>query len=425
MLTLLGTLFGGIFLGIPIAFAIAISGMAYLVFESAVPLLVVAQRMVVGVDSFTLLAIPLFVLAGALMAEGDITPRIMRFASSMVGHIPGGLAMVMVVSCMLFGAISGSGVADVVAIGSILLPAMKQQGYRKPFSAALLGCAGSLGTIIPPSIVMVVLGVSMGTSIGKLFLGGVIPGIITGLGLMAISYMISLKENYPRLEKAPWSEVFSSLRAALLPLLTPAIIIGGILKGIFTATEAGGVAALYALLLSMFVYRKLSWRRFFEICLETARTSAVVLFLIAAASLFGWVLAAENIPQMVAAAMLSISTNYWVVLILFNILLLVLGMFMETIAIILIVIPIFFPILQQLGVDPVHLGVMVCVNLAIGANTPPLGVDLLAACKVADIPYESSFRYLLPFIGSMVLALLLIMVFPPLVTFLPNLLMGG
>ena len=425
MLTLLGTLFGGIFLGIPIAFAIAISGMAYLVFESAVPLLVVAQRMVVGVDSFTLLAIPLFVLAGALMAEGDITPRIMRFASSMVGHIPGGLAMVMVVSCMLFGAISGSGVADVVAIGSILLPAMKQQGYRKPFSAALLGCAGSLGTIIPPSIVMVVLGVSMGTSIGKLFLGGVIPGIITGLGLMAISYMISLKENYPRLEKAPWSEVFSSLRAALLPLLTPAIIIGGILKGIFTATEAGGVAALYALLLSMFVYRKLTWRRFFEICLETARTSAVVLFLIAAASLFGWVLAAENIPQMVAAAMLSISTNYWVVLILFNILLLVLGMFMETIAIILIVIPIFFPILQQLGVDPVHLGVMVCVNLAIGANTPPLGVDLMAACKVADIPYESSFRYLLPFIGSMVLALLLIIVFPPLVTFLPNLLMGG
>jgi tripartite ATP-independent transporter DctM subunit len=349
----------------------------------------------------------------------------MRFASGMVGHIPGGLAMVMVVSCMLFGAISGSGVADVVAIGSILLPAMKQQGYRKPFSAALLGCAGSLGTIIPPSIVMVVLGVSMGTSIGKLFLGGVIPGIITGLGLMAISYMISLKENYPRLEKAPWSEVFSSLRAALLPLLTPAIIIGGILKGIFTATEAGGVAALYALLLSMFVYRKLTWRRFFEICLETARTSAVVLFLIAAASLFGWVLAAENIPQMVAAAMLSISTNYWVVLILFNILLLVLGMFMETIAIILIVIPIFFPILQQLGVDPVHLGVMVCVNLAIGANTPPLGVDLLAACKVADIPYESSFRYLLPFIGSMVLALLLIIVFPPLVTFLPNLLMGG
>ncbi len=425
MLTLLGVLFGGILIGIPIAFSIAVSGMAYLLFESAVPLLVVAQRMVVGVDSFTLLAIPLFVLAGALMAEGDITPRIMRFASSMVGHIPGGLAMVMVVSCMLFGAISGSGVADVVAIGSILLPAMKQQGYKKPFSAALLGCSGALGTIIPPSIVMVILGVSMGTSIGKLFLGGVVPGIVTGLGLMVTSYFISLREDYPRLEKAPWSEVFASFRAAILPLLTPAIIIGGILKGIFTATEAGGVAAFYALLLSMFVYRKLTWRRFFEICLETARTSAVVLFLIAAASLFGWVLAAENIPQMVANAMLSVSTNYWVILLMFNALLLLLGMFMETIAIVLIVVPIFFPILTQMGVDPVHLGVMVCVNLAIGANTPPLGVDLLAACKVADIPYDSSFRYLLPFIGSMILALVLIIVFPAIVTFLPNLLMGG
>lgn len=425
MLTLLGVLFGGILIGIPIAFSIAVSGMAYLLFESAVPLLVVAQRMVVGVDSFTLLAIPLFVLAGALMAEGDITPRIMRFASSMVGHIPGGLAMVMVVSCMLFGAISGSGVADVVAIGSILLPAMKQQGYKKPFSAALLGCSGALGTIIPPSIVMVILGVSMGTSIGKLFLGGVVPGIVTGLGLMVTSYFISLREDYPRLEKAHWSEVFASFRAAILPLLTPAIIIGGILKGIFTATEAGGVAAFYALLLSMFVYRKLTWRRFFEICLETARTSAVVLFLIAAASLFGWVLAAENIPQMVANAMLSVSTNYWVILLMFNALLLLLGMFMETIAIVLIVVPIFFPILTQMGVDPVHLGVMVCVNLAIGANTPPLGVDLLAACKVADIPYDSSFRYLLPFIGSMILALVLIIVFPAIVTFLPNLLMGG
>lgn len=425
MLTLLGVLFGGIFIGIPIAFSIAVSGMAYLLFESTVPLLVVAQRMVVGVDSFTLLAIPLFVLAGALMAEGDITPRIMRFASSMVGHIPGGLAMVMVVSCMLFGAISGSGVADVVAIGSILLPAMKQQGYKQPFSAALLGCSGALGTIIPPSIVMVVLGVSMGTSIGKLFLGGVVPGILTGLGLMVTSYFISLREDYPRLEKAPWSEVFESFRAAILPLLTPAIIIGGILKGIFTATEAGGVAAFYALLLSMFVYRKLTWRRFFEICLETARTSAVVLFLIAAASLFGWVLAAENIPQMVANAMLSVSTNYWMVLLMFNALLLLLGMFMETIAIVLIVVPIFSPILTQMGVDPVHLGVMVCVNLAIGANTPPLGVDLLAACKVADIPYDSSFRYLLPFVGSMILALVLIIAFPAIVTFLPNLLMGG
>lgn len=424
MFTLMGVMFGAVILGVPIAFAIAISGTAYLVFESTVPLLVVAQRMVVGVDSFTLLAIPLFLLAGALMAEGDITPRIMRFASSLVGHIPGGMAMVMVTSCMLFGAISGSGVADVAAIGSIMLPAMKEQGYRKPFSASLLGCAGSLGTIIPPSIIMVVLGVSMGASIGKLFLGGILPGLITGGALMLLSWFFAVKEGYPSLPRADLKEVFASFRSAILPLLTPGIIIGGILKGIFTATEAGAVAALYALVLSMFVYKKVDFRRFLEICLEVARTSAVVLFIIAAANLFGWVLTAENIPQKVAAGILAISHNYWVIMILFNLLLLALGMFMETIAIVIILVPIFFPIMQQLGVDPIHLGVMMCVNLAIGANTPPLGIDLITACKVAEIPYEDSFRYIGPFLGAMILALVLIVAFPGIVTFIPNLVMN-
>ncbi|HCL78894.1 MAG TPA: C4-dicarboxylate ABC transporter permease [Synergistaceae bacterium] len=425
MTTLLGVLFGGIFMGIPVGYSVAISGMAYLFFESTVPLLVVAQRMVVGVDSFTLLAIPLFVLAGALMAEGDITPRLMKFASTMVGHIPGGLAMVMVVSCMLFGAISGSGVANVVAIGSILLPSMKEQGYEAPFSAALLGCGGSLGTVIPPSITLVIIGVSMGASIGKLFIGGFIPGIIAGVGLMTVSYFVALKRNYPRLERASWGEKWSALKQAFFPLMTPVIIIGGILGGVFTATEAGAVASLYALILSKYVYKKLSWRRFFDVCLDTARTSATVLFLIGSAALFGWILSAEDIPQKVATAMFSVSTNYWVLLILFNILLLILGMFMETIAIVLIIMPIFAPVMQQMGMDPIHLGVMVCVNLAIGANTPPLGVDLMAACKLADIPYSSSFRPLMPLLGAMIFALALITFFPPLVTFLPNLIMGG
>ena len=421
MVTLLGVMTIAVALGIPIAFSIAISGVFYLIFQSSVPVLVLAQRMVVGVDSFTLLAIPLFLLAGAVMAEGGITPRITRFAATLVGHIPGGMAMVMVISCMLFGAISGSGVADVAAIGSIMLPAMKEQGYRPPFSAALLGCAGSLGTIIPPSIVMVVLGVSMGVSIGKLFLGGIIPGIIAGGALMAISYVFAIREKYPRMPRAGWADVVQAFRGAILPLLTPAIIIGGIVQGIFTATEAGAVAALYALVLSMFVYRKVTWRRFFEICLQVGRTSAVVLFIIAAASLFGWVLTAEDIPQKVAVGLLSISNNYWVILILFNLLLLALGLFMETIAIIIILIPIFFPIMQKMGVDPIHLGVMICVNLAVGANTPPLGVDLLTACKVAGIPYEDSFNYIVPFVGAMVVALALITAIPELVTFIPNL----
>ncbi len=420
MLTLVSVLLIAITIGIPISYSIAISGVFYLFFESTLPILIVAQRMVVGVDSFTLLAIPLFLLAGALMAEGDITPKIMRFASSLVGHIRGGMAMVMVVSCMFFGAISGSGVADVAAIGSIMLPAMKEQKYRPAFSAALLGCGGSLGTIIPPSIVMVVLGVTMGTSIGKLFLAGFIPGILAGGSLMVIAYYFARKENYPKMPKANGKEVWEAMKGAFLPLITPAIIIVGILEGIFTATEAGAVAALYALILSKFVYHKITWMRFFEISLEVAKTSAVVLFIIAAASLFGWILTAEDIPQKLAAAILSISDNYWAILIFFNLLLLILGMFMETTAIILITIPIFMPIMQQIGVDPIHLGIMVCVNMAIGANTPPLGVDLMTACKVANIPYEDSFRYIVFFLAAMILILILLIAFPALSTFVPN-----
>ena len=389
------------FIGIPVAFCIALSGMAYLLFVSSVPIIVAAQRMVVGIDSFTLLAIPLFLLAGALMAEGDITPRIMRFASSLVGHITGGMSMVMVVSCMLFGAISGSGTADVAAIGSIMLPAMKNQGYKPAFSASLLGCGGALATIIPPSITLVVLGVSMGASIGKLFIGGFVPGIIAGSALMAVSFFFSRRERYPKLERASAKERLIAFKGAFLSLLTPAIIIGGILGGVFTATEAGGVAALYAFILSMYVYRKVTWKRFFEICLEVAHTSAVVLFIIAAANLFGWVLTAEGIPQKLAAGILSVTTSYWGVLLLFNVLLLVLGMFMETIAIIIIMVPIFMPIMTQIGVDPIHLGVMICVNLAVGANSPPLGVDLITACKVAGIPYEASFRYIWAFLFAL------------------------
>lgn len=420
MVTLLTVMAVTLLMGVPVAFSIAISGVFYLLVESSVPVLVFAQRMVVGVESFTLLAIPLFLLAGALMAEGGITPRIMRLASACVGHIPGGLAVVMVLSCMLFGAISGSGVADVAAIGSIMLPAMKSQGYRPAFCAALLGCAGSLGTIIPPSIVMVVLGVSMGVSIGKLFLGGILPGILAGGALMGISYLFSVRENYPRLKRASGREILEALRGALLPLFTPGIIIGGIVQGIFTATEAGAVAVLYAFILSVFVYRKVTLQRFFALSCEVGRTSAVVLFIIAAASLFGWILTAEDIPQKVATVLLSLSREPWALLIFFNLLLILLGMFMETIAIILIMVPIFYPIMQQVGVDPIHFGVMVCVNLAVGANTPPLGVDLLAACKIAGIPYEDSFRYILPFVGAMIVALALIVAFPLLVTGIPN-----
>lgn len=420
MTILLGIMLFLMALGVPVAFAIAGSAASYLLLFESVPIAAIAQRLVVGVDSFTLLAIPLFLLAGTLMAKGDITPKIMRLASILVGRIPGGLAMVLVVSCMLFGAISGSGVADVAAIGSIVVPMMRAQRYNMSFTASLLGCAGSLGTIIPPSIVMVVLGVTMGVSIGKLFLAGVVPGILLGVGLMVLSWFFARKEGYPCGQKPTQAEVWRAIRESILPMGAPLIIVVGFRSGYFTATETGAVAALYALILSGLIYRKLTVRDFLETCYAVALTSASVLFIIAAASLFGWVLALEQIPQKVAQTILSISNNYWAVLLFFNLLLLALGTFMESIAIIIIIVPVFMPIMTQLGVDPIHLGVIIAVNLAIGANSPPLGVDLMTACKVTDTPYSASFRYIFPFLGVMTLVLLLIILCPAVSTWLPN-----
>ena len=392
MTLLLGCMLLLMAVGIPVAFSIAISGVSYLMIFESVPIAAIAQRMVVGVDSFTLLAIPLFLLAGTLMAKGDITPKIMRLASILVGRIPGGLAMVLVVSCMLFGAISGSGIADVAAIGSIVVPMMREQKYNMSFTASLLGCAGSLGTIIPPSIVMVVLGVTMGVSIGKLFLAGIVPGVMLGVGLMILSWFFAKKEKYPCGAAPTWPEVLSTLKEAALPMGAPLIIVVGFRSGVFTATETGAIAALYALVLSGLIYRKLSVRDFLDVCYSVALTSSAVLLIIAASSLFGWILALEEIPQKVAHAILSVSNSYWPVLLFFNLLLLVLGTFMESIAIIIIIVPVFMPVMTQLGVDPIHLGVMIAVNLAIGANSPPLGVDLMTACKITETPYSSSFR---------------------------------
>ncbi|MBW2308501.1 MAG: TRAP transporter large permease [Deltaproteobacteria bacterium] len=420
MIVLMAALFITMLINVPIAFSIGISALIYIFFTEAAPLTLIAQRMVVGVDSFPLLAIPLFLIAGSLMAEADMTPRIMRFASSLVGRIPGGLAIVMVISCMLFGAISGSGVADVVAIGSLLLPIMKRSGYDSGFSASLLGCSGALGTIIPPSIVMVILGVTTGISIGKLFLGGIIPGIITGASLMILSYIFAVKKGYETGEKFSLKNVLLSFKDALLALLTPLIIIGGIISGVFTPTEAAVAAVAYALFLGIFVYRNLEISRLPGLILSTVETSASILLIIASASLFGWVLAAEQIPQRFADIFLSLTNNYYMILLLINLMLLFLGIFMETIAIIIIMVPVLMPIIKLLGMDPVHFGVMLAVNLAIGANTPPVGVDLLAACRIGEIALEDASRYVIFFVGAMIMALIVIVLFPPLVVFIPN-----
>ena len=412
-------------INIPLAISIGLSSLIYILLTQTIPLTLIAQRMVAGVDSFPLLAIPFFLFAGSLMAEAKITPRIMQLANAFVGKIKGGLAMVMVSSCMLFGAISGSGVADVVAIGSILLPAMKKSGYKPEFSVSLLGCSGALATIIPPSVVMVILGVTTGTSIGKLFLGGIIPGIITGFSLMILAYFFSIKREDEQEKPFSLRKILYAFKDAFLSLMMPLIIIGGILTGVFTPTEAAIAAVVYALFLGIFIYRTIKINQLPGMILSTVETSATILFIIASASIFGWVLAAEQIPQHFAEGLFSLTNNYYLVIFLINIMLLILGMFMETIAIIIIVVPVLMPVINSIGMDPVHFGVMLAVNLAIGANTPPVGVDLLAACRIGGVNLEGTLKYVASFVGVMVIALILIVLFPSLVLFVPNYFIPG
>lgn len=412
-------------INIPLAISIGLSSLIYILLTQTIPLTLIAQRMVAGVDSFPLLAIPFFLFAGSLMAEAKITPRIMQLANSFVGKIKGGLAMVMVSSCMLFGAISGSGVADVVAIGSILLPAMKKSGYKPEFSVSLLGCSGALATIIPPSVVMVILGVTTGISIGKLFLGGIIPGIITGVSLMILAYFFSFKKEDEQGKSFSLRKILYAFKDAFLSLMMPIIIIGGILTGVFTPTEAAIAAVAYALFLGIFIYRTIKIKQLPGMILSTVETSATILFIIASASIFGWVLAAEQIPQHFANGLFSLTNNYYLIILFINIMLLILGMFMETIAIIIIVVPVLMPVVTSLGMDPVHFGVMLAVNLAIGANTPPIGVDLLAACRIGGVNLEGTLKYVAFFVGVMVIALILIVLFPSLVLFVPNYFIHG
>jgi tripartite ATP-independent transporter DctM subunit len=420
MIALIGSFFLAVALGMPISVAIGLSAVSYILLYATTSLAIIAQQMTLGIDSFPLLAIPLFLLAGVLMSEAQITARLIRFADALVGRIAGGLAMVMVIACMLFGAISGSGVADVTAIGSIMLPAMDQQGYRKGLSVSLLGCAGSLGTVIPPSIVMIILGVTTGTSIGKLYLGGFLPGIFTGICLMALAWIYAKRMGLPPGARFSMRKVLGSFREAFLSLMTPVIIIGGIVSGAFTATEAAAVASAYALVLGLWVYRTLSLSQLPGILLRVAETTGIILFIISAAALFGWILAAEQIPQKIAELFLSLTRNYYVLLLLINALLLVLGTFMETIAIIIIVVPVLMPLVTSLGMDPIHFGVMVTVNLAIGANTPPVGVDLIAACKVGNTTMDEAMPYIWQFVAAMTVALVFIAFFPQFVTFLPQ-----
>ena len=407
-------------LGMPIAFSLGAASVATLLFGSDLPLTLAAQRLFTGTDSFPLMAIPFFMLAGELMEAGGISRRLFDFAHALVGFVFGGLAMVAVVAAMFFAGISGAAAADTAAVGAVSIPAMIRKGYKKGFAAAVQAAGGSIGVIIPPSIPMIIFGVVGGVSIGKMFMGGFIPGLLIGAGLMVTSYFLARKANYEKDDFRGYGEILHTFWSAIWALLMPVIILGGILGGIFTPTEAAVIAAIYGLIVGLFIYRELNLKDLPRILAKAAISTSTVMLLIATANIFGWILTAERVPQNVAAYLVTLSSSQHVIYGLILICLLIVGTFMETSASLIILTPVFLPVIQNLGIDPVHFGVVMVTALAIGMLTPPLGICLFISCNIAHIQLSEIIRYIIPFLIIMILLLVLITYVPELVMFIPD-----
>ena len=404
-------------IGAPIAVSLGLSATAALYFIGHMDLLIVPQRMFGAMDSFPLMAIPFFILAGNLMAEGGISKRLIVFANRLVGRFHGGLAIVSVLAGIFFAAISGSGAASTAALGTILIPSMVKKGYNKEFSASIQACSGSIGVIIPPSIPLVLYGIGSGTSIGDLFLGGFGPGVIVGLSIMLVGYIISRRRGYGKEDPATRSEVWEAFKDALLGLLMPVIILGGIYGSIFTPTEAAVVAVIYGYIVGAWVYRELTWKKLQETLTSSVITTAIIMIIIGCAALFALVLTREKIPQDIAVFLLGVSRNPIVILAIVNVFLLMVGMVMETAAAIIILTPILVPIIIALGINPVHFGIIMITNLGIGLVTPPVGINLYVASNVARTRMDLVIRQVWPFIIAMIVALFLI-------TYVPQITLG-
>lgn len=415
----LGILF---IIGVPVAVTLGLASVIALMYGGDVSLLVVAQRIFTSIDSFSLMAIPFFILAGKLMETGGISKRLINFANTLTGHHTGGLAIVTVIASMFFAAISGSSAATVAAVGSILIPSMISRGYHKNFAGAVTSISGELGIIIPPSVPMILYGVSTNTSIGDLFMAGITPGIVIGLSLIILVYVIAKKRGYAKEKKATPAETWKAFKDAILALLMPIIILGGIYGGVFTPTEAAVVAVLYAFIIGAFVYREIKLDKIFNIFVSSGVTSAIVLFIIANAGIFGLVLSREGIPQMVANFFGTVTDNPIIFLLLVNILLIFVGMFMETSASVIILAPLLTPVAVAMGIDPVHFGIIMIINLALGMCTPPLGVNLFISCQIAGIKLTDITKALIPFYVVLITLLLLFSYVPFISMWLPNLL---
>jgi C4-dicarboxylate transporter DctM subunit len=410
------------FMGMPIAIALGMSSLLTILLFAQDSLASLSLKLFETSEHYTLLAIPFFILGGAFMTTGGVAKRMIRFANACVGHFPGGLAMASVMACMLFAAVSGSSPATVVAVGSIVIAGMVRAGYPQGFAAGVICNAGTLGILIPPSIVMVVYGAATETSVGKLFMAGVLPGILLGLLLMVAIYVRARQTNLPRQPRATLSEVLTSGRDSLWGLLLIVIILGGIYGGVFTPTEAAGVAAVYAFVIAVFVYRDIGLREVPRVLIDAGKVTVMLMFIIANALLFAHVLTTERIPQQIAELIVGWGMSSWQFLIVVNILLLIAGMFMEPTGIILILAPILFPIAMQLGIDPVHLGIIMVVNLEIGMVTPPVGLNLFVTAGITNMSIGQVVRAALPW-TLILLAFLVVVTYVPAISLvLPNLL---
>jgi len=424
-ITLIASFFILLILGVPVAFAVGVSALGTIMLTN-VPVFVIFQRMFGGVDSFTLLAIPFFIFMGNIMDKGGIAKRIVEFANIIIGQIRGGLAAVNILSSMFFAGISGSAVADTSSVGAILIPMMNEEGYDKNFSVAVTCTSSTIGLIIPPSNPMILYSfVAGGISVAQLFAAGMIPGILVGLGLMVVAFIISVKKEYPKHPRPSMNEIVRTVKEAGLSMVIVLVIVGGILGGIFTATEAAVFGVAYSLIITMLVYKELKFKDLPEVMLKTVLTTAIVIFLIATSTAFSYVMAVERVPQAISAFLLSITQNKYLLLLIINVMLLFVGMFMDMSPAILIFTPIILPMVQSFGMDPVHFGIMMLVNLCIGLITPPVGAVLFVGLSIGETSMAKVLKPLLSFMLPMIIILLLVTYLEPITMFLPNLLYGN
>lgn len=418
---LFASLFALLLLGAPVAVALALSSLLFVLVEGKVPDIVVMHRMINGVDSFPLLAVPFFILAGNLMNTAGITNRIYDFAKALVGWMRGGLGQVNIGGSVIFAGMSGTAVADAGGLGTIEIKAMRDHGYDLDFAVGITAASSTIGPIIPPSLPMVIYGVMAGASIGQLFAAGFVPGLLMAAALMVMVAWYARRRNYARDAKFSFRVLGQTFVHAFLALLTPVIIIGGMMFGLFTPTEAAVAACVWALFLGAVVYRTLDLRRLVRVSFDTIETTAVVLFIVAAASIFAWILTTTRITEQFAEVVLGVTTNPWLVLILINLIMLVAGCFLETIAAITILVPVFLPIIEKLGIDPVQFGVIMVLNLMIGLLTPPVGMVLYVLSRVSGLPFERCVTATTPFLIPLLVVLALITFIPSLTLWLPTL----